>query len=71
MGENIFKQSNRQRINLQNIQTVHGAQYQKKANDPSKKWVEVLNRHLIFFFYERRHIDGQEAHEKMFNITNY
>ena len=22
-------------------------------------------------FFQRRHIDGQEAHEKMLNITNY
>ena len=30
MGENIGKQSNRQWINLQNIQTAHAAQYKKK-----------------------------------------
>ena len=29
MGENIWKRNNGQSINLQNIQTVHGAQYQK------------------------------------------
>ena len=29
MGENICKWNNGQRINLQNIQTAHGAQYQK------------------------------------------
>ena len=29
MGENSSKQNNGQRINLQNIQTVHAAQYQK------------------------------------------
>ena len=37
MGENICKRINRQRINLQNIQTVHTAQYQKVTNNPIKK----------------------------------
>ena len=32
-----------------------------------KKWTEELNRHIFY----RRHTDGQEAHEKMFNITNH
>ena len=32
------------RINLQHIQAVHAAQYQK--NDPIKKWAKELNRHF-------------------------
>ena len=47
MGENICKQSNGQRINLQNIQTAHAAQYQKKKKDPIKILVEDLNRHFF------------------------
>ena len=45
MGQNICKQSNRQRIHLQNIQRAHGAQYQKNKL-PNQKWAEDLNAHL-------------------------
>ena len=44
MGENICKLINGQRINLQNTQTAHAAQYQKY--NPNKKWAEDLNRHF-------------------------
>ena len=45
MGENICKWSNGQKINLQNIQTAHVAQYQKIKLSP-KNWVEDLYRHF-------------------------
>jgi len=38
-----------------------------KKKDQIKKWGEELNIH----FFQRRHIDGQQAQEKMFNITAY
>ena len=44
MGENICKWSNWQRINLQNIQTAHAAQYQK--NNLILKRAADLNRHV-------------------------
>ena len=48
MEENICKWSKWQGINLQNIQTVHAAQYQKhKANQKKKGGGEEgLNRHF-------------------------
>ena len=32
----------------------------------SFKWAEDLNKH----FFQRRHTDGQQTHEKMLKITN-
>ena len=57
---------NQQGINLQNIQIVHAAHYQKKQTTQSKNGQKIQIDIL-----QRRHTDGQEAHEKMLNITNY
>ena len=37
MGENICKQCDQQRINLQNMQTAHTAQYPKKPKKQTNK----------------------------------
>ena len=66
MGENIFKRINGQRINLQNLQAAHAAQYQKNKQ-PNPK----MSRRPKQTFLQWRYTDGQEAHEKMLNITNY
>ena len=45
VGENLCKWSNWQRINLQNLQAAHEAQYQKNKQ-PNPKRAEDLNRHF-------------------------
>ena len=67
LGENLCKRSNQQGITLQNIQTSHIALYQKTKQPNLEKWSEDVKRH----FSKDRPTDGQKAHEKMFNITNY
>ena len=37
-----------------------------RTNNPVKKWAEDLSKKC----FQGRHMDGQEAHEKMFNIAN-
>ena len=39
----------------------------KKNNQPNRK----MGRRPKQIFLQRRHTDGQEAHEKLLNITNY
>ena len=59
MGGNICKWINRQRINLQNIQAVHAAQYQNNKQPNSK-----MGKGLEQTFLKIRHTNGQQAHEK-------
>ena len=35
------------------------------------EFLNILDIKLLSVFFQRRHTDGQQAHEKMFNITNY
>ena len=53
-------------INLQNLQTAHAAQYQKNKQ-PNQK----MGRRPRQTFLQRRHPEGQQANEKIINITNY
>ena len=39
--------------------------YNSILNNPIKRWTEDLNRH------SPKKTNGQQAYEKMFNITNY
>ena len=61
MGENICKWSNWQRMNLQNMQAAQMTQYQKTINQ------QMGGRPKQTFL--QRHVDGQQIHEKMLNIT--
>ena len=74
MGENICKQSSQQGINLQNIQTAHVALCQKnppKPKNKTKQKNQKMERRSEQTFLQRKHTDGQKAHEKMLNISNY
>ena len=68
MGENNNKWSNWQRINLKNIQAAPTDQFQKNKY-PNQK----MDGRPKQTFLQRRngYADGQEAHEKMFSLTNY
>ena len=58
MGENICKQWNQQQSNIQNMQTVHVAQYQKDKQPNQNRGRSKKT------FHQRRHTDDQQAHEK-------
>ena len=66
MGENICKQYNQQRINLQNIQTSHAAQYQNNAQHQSE------NEQKIYMdMSPKKTYRWPKAHKKMSSIDNY
>ena len=59
MGENICKWCNWQGINLQNTQTAHAALCQKTKQHSPK-----MGRKHRQTFFQRKHTDVREAHEK-------
>ena len=72
------------KIYKQLYNSITNKQTNKKPNDPIKKWAEDLNSHFSRrdwacsgrygrrqTFLQRRHTNGQQAHEKMLNIANY
>ena len=51
-------------IKLQNIQTAHTTKYQK-FKQRNQKWGKIQ------IDISSKYTRGQQAHEKMFNISNY
>ena len=66
MRENICKQSKGQKINFQNIQAAHTAQYPKNKQ-PNPKVGRRPKQTLL----QRRYTDCKQTHERMLNITNH
>ena len=62
----IANETTDKRINSQNIESAHIGQYQKNKQ-PNQK-VRIRPKQT---FLQRRHMDGQQTNEKMFNITHY
>ena len=62
----IENEATDKRINLQNIQAAHAAQYQKNKQ-PNQK----VGRRPKQTFLQRRHTDSQQTHEKMLNVAHY
>ena len=44
MGENVFKRCKQQGINIQNIQTAHATQCQKKKKNPKNQKVQIKKK---------------------------
>ena len=72
------------KIYKQLYNSITNKQTNKKPNDPIKKWAEDLNSHFSRrdwacsgrygrrqTFLQRRHTDGQQAHEKILTNTNH
>ena len=64
IGENLCQQCNQHLSYLQNTQKIHTTEQNKQPN-------QNMGRRPQQSFLQRRHMDGQQAHEKMLNTTNY
>ena len=65
MRKNNFKQSNLQKVYLQNIQAAPAAPYQKNKQHNQK----TGGRPSLETFLQRRHTNDQPTHEKMFSTS--
>ena len=67
--EKVFANDETKGINFQNIQTAHKLNIKKKKKK-EKKTLKSDQKTEIGIS-PKRHTDGQQAHEKMLDITNY
>ena len=65
MGENICKRYNQQRINLQNTQACHAAQYQNNEHQSENEQKIYIDISL------KKTYRWPKAHTKMSSIDNY
>ena len=65
LGENICKWCDKGLISKTYEQLTQLNNNNNK--NPVKKWAKHLNR----YFFQRRHTDGQQAHQKMLHMANY
>ena len=64
LGNHIFDKG----LISQNIQRAHKSQQQKRKK--KKKSYLKMDRGSAQTFFQRRHANGRQGHEKMLNITN-
>ena len=66
MGKSICNDISDKRLILNYIKSLHNSIPQKMKYS-NFKMVKGLNRH----FFQRKYLNGQQAHEKVLNITDH